>query len=235
MKRHVFFLVVGGLLIVGGQLGLSLEIHPSRLAGGTALLSILLQASLALVFGSVLAVTGLLGMADGYQRACGELDHLLEAKAPLGDPGEDDSAVEVTSRDDLHNRTRRFWGAYLRTAGSLCFFMVATFALTASIGDRGYLFYLIGLSAGATVIALACAVLGLGGIGSMRRARQDVTLAVRAFTLQPTRDDEPEADPVARPSRPWRIPHRRMVQPLSHRHGVKRAPSNGNGGIRHYN
>jgi len=171
-------------------------------------------------------------MAEGYQRACDKLDYLLETKAPLGDPGEEGTAVEVTSRDDLHDRTRRFWGAYLRTAGSLCFFMAATLALTASIGERGYLFYLVSLAAGATLIALACAILWLGGIGSMRRTRQDVAVATQAFSLQPTRDHGQEPDPVARPSRPWRLPHRRTAQSFRHRHDVKRPVYKG--AIGHY-
>ena len=224
MKRYIFFLIVGGILIVGGQYFLSLGITPDSAADFPAdFLGTLLRGSLGLVLGSVLAVLGLLGLADGHQRQATRLGELLSTKLPpvaSSDPetGEGSSELAVSSAEDLQRNSRRFWVGYLKTAAALCLFMALTLALTASLTGTSRLFYLVVLTSGTALIGLLAALLGLPAVGSMRKVHAGILLAAEAYANQPELP-APDPDPVARPSRPWRLPRRRPMRSESRRNG----------------
>ena len=246
MKRYFFLLIVGGILTVGGQFALSLGVHPDRVAirfdDGTvpvsSSLAPLLQGCLGLVLGSVLAVTGMLGLAECYQREAGRLEKLLNTKLPVYSNPESDvdspeatrESIAVASSGDLGRYNRYFWHAYLKSAAALCLFMACTLALTATFVDASFLSYLIILTSGTSIIGLVAAAVGLPGLKFIRRAHADLVTAADVYADQPELPTE-VPEPI-RPSKPWRLPRRRPVGAVSRRFSVQNQPSQVT--VRHY-
>ena len=101
-------------MIVAGQIALSLALYPDHLAS----FRLALQGSLALVLGTLVVASGMLGLAGSYERVAARLHQLLNAKKPTEDLG-----IAVQTSADLAWQSRRFWKAYYKSALGLCLFL----------------------------------------------------------------------------------------------------------------
>ena len=176
MRRFVLCLLLGGILLAGGQIILSLGVHPDRLAP----LDTLFKACFGMVFGSALVATGLLGLAEGYEAVATRLRDLLGTKQAA-----ESAKMEIASEAILDERTKGFWTAYVKTAGALCLFMVGTLLLAIWLSGSSFTSYLISVLAGIAVWGLLAAALGAKGLFSMRRMHAVVEGAAVLLDGQP--------------------------------------------------
>ena len=213
MKRFIFFFVIGSLMIAGSQIVLSLGLHPEHLAS----LRTLFQGSLGLVLGSAIAVTGLLGLAEGYEKIILQLDRLLGTRR-IGD----DLGTAVQTRADLAVQNHGFWRAYQKSALVVCLFLAGTLGLAMVLARARFILYLVGLSLGMVVLGLFAVGLGLQALRRLRRAHRAVEQSTHALDQQPELAAEPPVPLSPQPAIQWT---RRGKLPASSRyHPSRRRP-----------
>jgi len=206
VKRFVLVAALGQVALMSGHIGLSLGLHPSRVAS----LGHLAQGCGALVFGTALLASGLLGIAEAYERVSARLGRLLSTKQlPT------DDSVAVTSQEDLGQRHTQFWKAYQRSAAGICLFLAGLLSLTVGLSRASFALYLSGVGIGIVVLGAAAAGMGYGGLRRMRRAH--VTVEQTADTL----DAQPD---VSRPE-PLVVRKRQPAYALFRNHARHSPPS----------
>ena len=184
MKRFVIVAALGQVTLMTGHIGLSLGLYPGRLAS----IGHLAQGCGALVVGTAIFASGLLGIAQAYERAAGRLGRLLPIKQV---PKSGD--VAVTSQEDLDRHHGRFWNAYQRSAAAICLFLAGLLGLTVALSHTSLNLYLSGVGGGIVVLGIAAACLGYGGLRHMRRAHVTVEQTADTLDAQP---DLPAEQPV---------------------------------------
>ena len=194
MKRFIFFFVIGSLMIAGSQIVLSLGLHPEHLAS----LRILFQGSLGLALGSAVAVTGLLGLAEGYEKIALQLNRLLGTRR-VGDGLE--TAVQTSA--DLAMQNHSFWRAYQKSALAVCLFLAGTLGLAMALARTRFILYLVGLSLGMAVLGLLAVGLGLQALRRMRRAHRAVEQSAHTLDQQPELSAEPPVPLSPQPAIQW--------------------------------
>ncbi|MBT4502652.1 MAG: hypothetical protein HOC74_33280 [Gemmatimonadetes bacterium] len=181
MKRFIFLFILGALLIVAGQVALSLGIHPEHFAS----LHFFARSGLALVLGSAIVASGMMGLADGYEKNAAQLSQLLTVKQP--DP-DHPLAVEDSEALAVHNRS--FWAAYRNSALAICLFLAGLFAVALLLEGTGFLLYLIGLSAGVAVWGFPALALGGRALHAVRQTHRTVEDSTQHLAAQPDRPTE---------------------------------------------
>ena len=191
MKRFISAGLLGAILLMAGQLALTMGLHPERLAP----LGHLVQGCAALIVGTALFISGMLGLADGYEGALERLCTLLPQKRPP------DAGLEVSDRTALAERNQAFWLGYQRAAGGICLFLAGLLGLTLALGRTSFALYAVGIGVGVSALALAAGVLALGGMRRMRRSHLSVARSAEVLAAQPDRTPELPA-PVEKRRRP---------------------------------
>ena len=175
---------------MAGHTGLSLGLHPD----GLSPIGSLIQGCLALVIGTAFFVSGMLGLADGYERATGGLRELLPLKQP---PAE---SLPLCDPAALAASAAIFWRGYQRAAIGVLVFLGGLLALTLTLSGSSMAFYTVGIGVGIAVLAGATVALSIGGLRRMRRCHVDVARSASILAAQP--DRVAERPPV----RPRRLP-----------------------------
>lgn len=180
MRRFIVTGTVGAVLLMVGHLALSLGLHPERLSP----IASLVQGCLALVMGTALFASGMIGLADGYERAAGALRELLPRKqAP-------EQGLDVSGPEELDERERGFWAGYQRAAAGICLFLAGLFGLTLTLAHSSLALYTIGVGVGVAALAAATVVLSIGGMRRMRRSHVAVARSAAALGERPDRVPE---------------------------------------------
>jgi hypothetical protein len=184
VKRFIFLFILGALLIAAGQVALSLGIHPEHFAS----LRFFAQSGLALVLGSAIVASGMMGLADGYEKNAAQLSQLLMAKQP--DP---DLPLAVEDSEALAVHNHSFWAAYRNSAMAICLFLAGLFAVALLLEGTGFLLYLIGLSAGVAVWGFPALALGGRALHAVRQVHRTVEDSTQRLAAQPDRATEPQS------------------------------------------
>lgn len=203
MKRFTFLFVLGALSIVGGQVALSLGAHPEHSVAPR----VLIQGSLALVLGSAVVASGMLGMAEGYEKVAERLARLLGVKRP-------GNGLELTVRSpaDLSAQTNGFWKAYRSSALAVCLFLGGVLGLSVALSGTDYLPYLAALGLGIAVFGLVALVLGARALGRMRKSQRTVENSAAILDEQPDRVDEAPAPLSPEPAARWVMRRHRIFR-----------------------
>ena len=114
MKRFIITVAIGAAALLGGGIALAFGLHPE----GLATLGALAQGCIALVLGTAVLSSGMLGLADGYDRIATRLEQLLQVKQRPADID-----LEVWDGAQLSSRHEAFWAGYRRTAVGICLFL----------------------------------------------------------------------------------------------------------------
>jgi len=146
-------------MIVAGQIALSLALYPDHLAS----FRLALQGSLALVLGTLVVASGMLGLAGGYERVAARLHQLLNAKKPTEDLG-----IAVQTSADLAWQSRSFWKAYYKSALGLCLFLAGILGIAMVLIGSSFLSYLFGLGLAIAFFGILAAALSFGALRHMR-------------------------------------------------------------------
>jgi len=176
VKRFVFVAALGQVALMSGHISLSLGLYPGRLAS----IGHLAQGCGVLVVGTAVFASGLLGIAQAYERAASKLGRLLPIKQM---PANGEAAV--SSQEDLNQHHGRFWNAYQRSAAAICLFLAGVLGLTVALSHSSLRVYLSGVGGGIVVLGAAAACLGCGGLRRMRRAHVSVEQTADTLDGQP--------------------------------------------------
>jgi hypothetical protein len=175
MKRYLLTAALGGTILMAGHLAVSLGLCPEQMAP----LSSLAQGCVALVVGSALFASGMLGLAEGYERAAGQVRDLMGVRQ------EPDEALAVAAPSDLEERNQAFWRGYQRAAAGVALFLAGLLGLTVSLARVSPTLYLSGVGIGVASLGLATVYLAFGGLRRMRRCHVAVAGTARVLEDQP--------------------------------------------------
>ncbi len=189
MKRFILVFAVGSALLLGGQVSLTLGLHPEHLAA----FPVLGQGILGLVLGSALVVTGLLGLAEGYEKAAGRLRPLLGNR-------QGDAGLAVKTGADLENHSRGFWRSYRKSALGLSLFLAGLLALSAALARADFLFYLVAVGLGIVLLGFVGLGLIIRGIRTLRQTHRAVEETAVVLEAQPPMAPPP---PPVQAARKW--------------------------------
>lgn len=185
MKRFFFLSILGGGGVIGGHIALSAGIHPEHLASPLNVL----QRSLALVLGTAVLASGMLGLAEGYEQAAARFCQLLGAKRlPAGDD------LALRDLDQLQTHNHAFWRAYRRSGGAICLFLTGLLALTVALSRSSFALYLTGVTAGVACLGTVTLLMVYTGMRGMWRTHAFVGRAAEVLSRQP--DAQPSEDGV---------------------------------------
>lgn len=194
-------------MLVGGQVFLSLGIHPEQAAS----VRFFMHSGLVLLLGSAVIASGMVGLARGYEKAADQLTRLLGTKQV-------DESLEVTVGNPagLHAHNRSFWKAYRHSALAVCLFLIGFLAIAIGLADAGFILYLIGLSGGVAIFGLFALGLVLQGLGGVRRAYRGVANSVQVLTQLPDIIPEQIAAIDSEPTGRWAIRRQRPTSYSRH-------------------
>ena len=177
MNRFTFTFATGSLLLCGSQIFLNLGLHPEHQA------SVLLlgQGILGLVLGTALAVTGLLGLVEGYQKAGARVRQLLHSR-------ELDFETTAQTLGELDDQQRGFWKSYRKSALGLLLFLGGVLVLGAALYKTEFLLYLVASAFGIFCLGVVSLLLTIQGVRALRRhtkAAERTALAIQEQPLVP--------------------------------------------------
>lgn len=194
-------------MATGGQVALSLGMHPERLAS----LRFIVSSSLGLVLGSAIIASGMLGLAEGYEKIAGQLAWLLGTKQIA-----ESLELSVSNRQHLEAHNQGFWKAYLNSSLAVCLFLGGFLLLAILSSALAFELYIAGLIGGAIVLGSLVLVLAVRGLSTLRRTHRSVETSVQVLAEQPDRSEESRAaSAVGRPKesrRPRRIAYGRSLE-----------------------
>ena len=192
MKRFIATVAIGATALLGGGIALAFGLHPE----GLATLGALAQGCIALMLGTAVFSSGMLGLADGYDKVATRLDEFLQLKQP---PAAAD--LEVRDGAQLSSRHKAFWRGYRRTAAGLCLFLAGFLGLTTGLGDLSLSHYVTAVGIGIAFLVVAALTLSFGGLRGMRRTHVAVDRAAGLFASQPDTVTHDFPEPLARKRR----------------------------------
>ena len=196
MRRFIVLTIFGGLATLAGHALISFGLHPERLAP----VAVLLQGSAILVVGTALFGTGLLGLADGYEKLALRVDELLRQKelTEIGD------GFPVRDQDGLHCTGRKFWSGYGRAGAGLSIFLAGLLAVTATLTRLSPSLFSIGVGCATIILAFVTMSLTVHGLRRLRSAHVGGDSSARRLSRIPDRRQE-ERVPTTRRRRPTRV------------------------------
>ena len=180
--------MLGVPLILGGHSVVSVGLHPYQTSFG-----VLVPGGAALVLGTALFVSGMLGLAEGYERLAVRVASLLVQKQPLRRHD-----LPASSASGLAAHSRGFWHSYRKVAAGVLLFMMGVFALAIALQEFGQPVFLAGVAGAVAVLGSMAMVMILRGTRAMRRAHVDVHMTARVLERQP---EPTPTDPVLQPRR----------------------------------
>ena len=195
MWRFLIISSVGALGILGGQAILGLGLYPAQLAP----LATLIQGCLLLVVGTAVFVSGMLGLAQGYEQAASALTRLLATKVvPEEEP------LAVGDPEELGQHHRQFWRAYQRSAVGLCLFVGGLLALVVGLDRFDVPLYVTAIGSGIGIFGLVAIAFLVHGFKGMRRTHRDVLDSASILEKRPDIDRDP-VQPLPRPVRRYTL------------------------------
>ncbi|MFC1526178.1 hypothetical protein ACFL6X_05130 [Candidatus Latescibacterota bacterium] len=216
MKRYILTTTLGSTALMVGHLALSLGLCPEHLAP----LGSLIQGCLALVVGTALFASGMLGLAEAYERVAGEALDLLGVKQTP------EERLEVAAPSDLEERNRTFWRGYQRVATGICLFLAGLLGLTLSLAGMSLTLYMAGVGIGVSALALVTVLLAYGGLRRMRRSHVAVARTAETLAAQPDKMTEgPVIERRRIPAYALFSPRGRYPRAVDHRHAERARPS----------
>jgi hypothetical protein len=212
MRRFIVLTLLGGLIALVGHALISLGLHPERLATVPALL----QGGAVLVIGAALFCTGMIGLADGYERVAAEADSLLHSR----DLTQLDAAVAVRDRTGLDEAGQLFWRGYSRAGLGLSLFLAGLLALTAGLSRLSPTLFTVGVGSGVVILFFLSMSVCLCGLLRARRAHASVDDSTRRLARLPEYRPEPVRVPASRrrASRSSLFPRRSVGRGLDRAH-----------------
>ncbi|HJP29998.1 MAG TPA: hypothetical protein QGF95_05530 [Candidatus Latescibacteria bacterium] len=179
MRRFIALTLFGGLAALAGHAVISLGLHPERLAPAV----VLLQGCAALVVGSALFATGMLGLADGFEKLTGRVGELLGQK----EVSRAADGIVVSDHSGLAQIDQQFWRGYGRAGIGLGVFMTGLLGLTAALARTSPSLFTVGVGAGITVLFILSATLSAKGLRHVRSVHVDVDASARHLSRLPER------------------------------------------------
>jgi hypothetical protein len=164
MRRFIVAFVLGAVLICNALVGIGLGSHPERVAP----LRILLIHSITLVMGAAIIGSGMVGMADGYEKVSRRLAQLLSSRTV------DEAEVSLSTTAELDSCDRTFWTAYRNSSLAVALFMAAILAITVGTTGYSHLIYLACLSAGVALFGVTALLMTYRGMRTIRHRQRQV-------------------------------------------------------------
>lgn len=216
MKRFFFLCILAGGAVIGGHIALSAGTHPDHLATPLAAL----ERSIALVFGAGLFTSGMLGLADSYERAATRFHQLLGAK---GLPSRDDDLI-LGDVAQLRSHSHSFWLSYRKSGAAVCLFLAGLLMVTIALNQYSFELYVTGVAAGVACLGMVTFLLAYRGMRGMGRALDVVAKAVEALARQPDAQPATYAGERAIPSLPHALFKHSPAAKIRHVERRRRVP-----------
>lgn len=158
----------------------------------------LIQGVLLLVSGTALFVSGMIGLAQGYEQVATTLVHLLATKNAPEQP------LSVGDTEQLGRRNDVFWRAYQRSAVGLCLFVGGLLALVVGLDRFSFQLYVTAVGSGIGILGIAAFAFLVQGLRGMRRTHREVKHSSSALEKQPDAGTDRESRPRPEPRFPRR-------------------------------
>ena len=168
---------------------MGLGLYPSALAP----IATLFQGAVLLVLGTALFVSGMLGLAQGYEQVAGTLNHLLNTKDTTENP------PAVADTEQLGYRNDSFWRAYQRSAVGICLFLGGLLALVIGLDKHSFNLYVTAVGSGIGILGLVAFAFLFEGLKGMRKAHREVLESSASLERLPDFADEEAPRPRPRP------------------------------------
>lgn len=173
---------------------MTLGLHPAQLHA----LAFFLQGSAGLIIGIAFAISGLLGLADGYETIAVQLRQLLGTKQIS-----EELELPVRSDADLAQQSSSFWQAYRSAAIAIGLFMIGILGLSIALSGADFTSYQIGLGFGLSLFGLLAIVLCVRSVGCLRRTHRSAATSIQLLDQQPEISFERPASLTKRPAAAW--------------------------------
>ena len=196
MRRFIVLTLLGSLAAFAGHSVVSLGLHPER----SATVLVLLQGCAALVAGAALVGTGMLGLADGYEKFTARLTPLFVRKE-LKHSGD---VSLISDQDQLTEINQQFWRGYRRCGLGISVFMAGLLGLTAAMARTSPDLFTAVVGCGIITLFFVAAMMSIGGLRRLRSAHAGVDSSARRLARLPDRKPAESLRP-ARRRRPPRV------------------------------
>ena len=194
MRRFIFLFSLGALTAATAQVVLSLGIHPEQLAP----LHWLLPGVAVFIVGTAMAVTGLLGLGEHYQRLASHLPALLAIKQV-----DDNTNLPLRNFEAVQNSEHRFWRGYRHAAAALCLFLLSLFSISLLLieAETSFVHYMAGLSADVAIFGLLGFLWAAHALRLTRQSHVSARSTGERLAGLPNRKPEEEKQPIKKPER----------------------------------
>ena len=174
MKRFVLITAVGAAALLGGPGFLAVNLFPGHLGS----FGMLAQGCVALALGTAVFASGMLGLAESYEKTVSRLSHFLDDR---------EHAAELAVRDegDVATQNAAFWNGYQKTAAGTILFLAGILSLMIGLIDMSLSAYMAGVMTGIAVFGITAILLMFKGLRSIRRSHVAVASAAAVMALQP--------------------------------------------------
>ena len=182
MKRFILITGIGAVALLGSHVSLSLGLHPDQLSS----FGVLAQGCIVLVLGTSLFASGMLGLAENYEKTASRLFQLLNERQVPGD----DQLLVVRDEGELAKRNEAFWTGYQRTAAGIILFLAGFLTLMLTSKEMSLsTYYMMAVAAGIGILGIAAALLALTGLRGIRRSHVAIESSMNSLSLQPRADE----------------------------------------------
>jgi hypothetical protein len=215
MWRFLMLSTIGAIGMLTGQAVLGLGLYPTELAP----VAVLTQGMLLLVSGTALFVSGMLGLAQGYEQVAATLTHLLATKDTPEKP------LTIGDAEQLGHNGDGFWRAYQKSAAGLCLFVGGLIALVVGLDRFSFNLYVTAVGSGIGILGLAACAFLVQGLSGMRRTHREALHSSLALEKLPdiSTIQEPRTRRTPRPARRHTLFERNRGQGSDLQHQQKRA------------
>ena len=220
MRRFLLLTVVGAVALIGGPSSLSLGLYPDHLSS----FGVLAQGCAALVVGTAIFISGMLGLVERYEKSASQVIQLLNHRQVPRD-------LELGDAGQLAHHSNRVWNGYRRTTGGIILFLAGVLSLMIGLRDVSLTSYMTGVVTGIVVFGIASFLLAFHGLRVIHRSHVAVSGAAETLAAQPeiTLQRFPDEPPVEERSASRRPvfasrPHPRHLENRRYSTGHARTP-----------
>lgn len=194
MRRFILLFSLGALTAAAAQIVLSLGIHPEQLAP----LHWLLPGVAIFIVGTAMAVTGLLGLGEHYQRLAARLPSLLAIKQV-----DDNTNLSLNNLEAVQVSEHRFWRGYRHAAAALCLFLFSLLSISVLLieAETSFIHYMAGLSADVAIFGFLGLLWAAHGLRLTRQSHVSAHTAGECLSGLPNRKPEEGKRPTKEPAR----------------------------------
>ena len=194
MRRFILLFSLGALTAATAQVVLSLGIHPEQLAP----LHWLLCGVAVFIVGNAMAVTGLLGLGEHYQRLASRLPPLLTIKQV-----DDNTNLPLHNFESVQDNEHRFWRGYRHAAAAFSLFLLSLLSISVLLikAETSFIHYMAGLSADVAIFGLLGLLWAAHALRLTRQSHVSARSTGERLAELPNRKPEEESRPVKEPAR----------------------------------